>query len=504
MLDRLSHVVRNYKNYFYKFSWQLVLHYKLNEAYKKREWEKFDMLLQKKNPNSIVYRSWFAMKQAYFMKLNEPELVWKDIHELASKKKHFLALFAFRNYIYALIGNGNISELKLEIEKFDTLYKTYCPLIYLPGVCAMFVHKKEYKDCLELLDIWREGVKDENVKKEFVLKSYPYYAICKRGVSGNYCNDDLNVTEGLLNEMKNFYLPGSPAKEVFDECLLCWDEIKKSQNELLMDMRYEPSQTEALRAKVKNAVIEKKSFMLLRVGDGEAYAVADSSKEHQKHLEETLEQFWWGVNLDPELRKSIISDFKNTFSDADVIGMPYSIRLSQILTKFIPGSLNHADIRLKVLYHGMTKFLKNNEIKCSVWTDEYCNYAFVDEKYLSEIIALSTNVVLVTCFDIPEGNIFNNDKVKVVHSPPVKKISKVDNVVDFDKSLPEIINDLKVEVSGLVKEGTLVLLSAGFAGKPILKVVKDKGGVAIDFGSSIDHIMGYRTRNMELHSLFSD
>lgn len=500
MLRKLSYIIHRYKNYFYKFSWQIVAHYKLNEAYKKREWEKFSLLLNKRKPSSIVYKCWDAMKQAYFMKLDKPDVVWNDIHELCRKKNHFLSTFAFRNYIYALIGKGDVNSLKREIGKFESLYESYCPLIYLPGVCAIFVHDNQYENCLELLDTWNHSIKDENLKKEFILKSYPYYEVCNNKLKKN--NKKINISEGLIDKMNQFYELGSPARVVFDECCFCWDEIKSRQNELLMDMRYVPEQIKDLRAKVKNAVVQKKPFILLRVGDGEAYAFAEDSKVYQNQIENRLEQFWWGVNLEPELRHQIIKDFKDTFSAADIIGMPYSIRLAQILTKFIPGSLIYSDIRLKVLYHGVGKYLKNNEMKCSTWTDEYCNYAFVDKDYLSELIEASTNVVLVTCFDIPKENIFNHSKVQIVHSPPVQKISKVDNVVEFEKSLPEMISNLKLEVSELVKEGTLVFLSAGFAGKPILKVVKDKGGVAIDFGSSIDHIMGYRTRNMELHSLF--
>ena len=65
------------------------------------------------------------------------------------------------------------------------------------------------------------------------------------------------------------------------------------------------------------------------------------------------------------------------------------------------------------------------------------------------------------------------------------------------------MNDIKKKVGPHLYPGTLLLLSAGFAGKPILKLAKDKGAVALDFGSSIDHIMGYKTRNLELHTLFS-
>ncbi len=64
------------------------------------------------------------------------------------------------------------------------------------------------------------------------------------------------------------------------------------------------------------------------------------------------------------------------------------------------------------------------------------------------------------------------------------------------------MKDICLQVTDKIIPGTVVLVCAGFAGKFLLQASKKKGAIAIDFGSSIDHLLGHQTRNLELHTLF--
>ncbi|MGB0887152.1 MAG: hypothetical protein ACPGSL_03420 [Vicingaceae bacterium] len=497
MLQKITRKIFQYKD---KLSSENKIHKSFNIAYKNRNWEAFDLILEEENKNTITYRCWEAMKLGYFMQLKNPQEAWGEIHKDARVKKHFLAQFAFKNYIFSLINPAGFNELKKELPKLNQLYNTYCPLIYITGICALYIKNNEFKACLNFISDLNQIITDKSTRSQLKLRTYSYYVICKQKLSNEVSS--IRISEDLVGEMDKVYLPGSPAKNVLNECIACWDVIKSKSIDLLLDLRYSHYQEKQLKEKVKIALEQKEPFLLLRLGDGEAYAFAENSEEYKDKIIETLEDFWWGTTLKPELRSEIIGDFIKTFDAADVVGFPYTIRLSHILTSFTAGKLTYSDIRLKVLYNGVKDYLnKKSNIPSKIWTDEYCNYAFVEEAYMSNLINISTNVVLVTCFKIPDSSIFNHKKVKVVNAPPVKKISLVNDVVSNEKSLPEIMSSLKKEVEPHISEGTLLLLSAGFAGKSILKVAKDKGAVAIDFGSSIDHILGYKTRNLELHNL---
>lgn len=503
-----KHHYKLYNQTNFKFHKQL--HKQLSEAYRNRKWEEFDKILNSISKKSIIYNYWETMKLSYFNVLNKPSKKWKKIHKLCRKNFHFLAQYAFRNYIYSLIFSMRLTRLKRELPKFEKLYNTHCPLIYLPYICALYIKSKEYRECLLFLDKLKQSLTKESLIHEFELKSFPYYWICYYNTGKNENITKKSISEGLKDKMKTYFKVGSTAESILNDCLNCWQAIKNTNAVTLVDLRYIPEQALILKNKIEKALINKEPFLMLRLGDGESFAFAESLNDFKEKIVHFLEDFWWGTKLNDENRKRIIEDFHSTLKSADVIGLPYMIRLSKTLNQFSSNNLSsYSDISLKVLFNGIENFVKKNNMQCSLWVDEYSNYALIKKKDIKKFIELSTNVILVTCFKIPKNNIFNHLKVDIINIPPQKKISLVENVVVFNdkskyKTLPEIINGLKNNIESKVTKGTLLLMSGGFAGKSILKYAKNKGAVAIDFGSSIDNLMGYKTRNLELHILFDD
>ncbi|NQY67828.1 MAG: hypothetical protein HRT72_08920 [Flavobacteriales bacterium] len=122
--------------------------------------------------------------------------------------------------------------------------------------------------------------------------------------------------------------------------------------------------------------------------------------------------------------------------------------------------------------------------------------------FINSVIEKAANVLIVTCFNIPKGNILEHSKVSTMIIPPVRRVANYDGVPSNEKILPEIMEDLEKEMCADLLPGSVVLVCAGFAGKFLLKAAKDRGAVAIDFGSSVDHLLGLKTRNLELHTLF--
>lgn len=478
---------------------QLSKSQQLNHFYREREWTKFNSLLDSMNEKNSVFQVWNAMKEAYFMRLADASNTWRKISHKLTNQGHFLAAVAFRHYVNALITEGNLTDLKKELPKLRTEHKTHLPINSITWVGALFIKHRDYEGCLEFLDDLRDQLSGESLKI-FEIRSYPYYWLSKNGLG--VAQFDESISNGLKVLLKENVEKGSPADVVLAECLSCWDIILENHPALLLELRYLEDQMNKLRSKVKMALTAKQPLMLLRLGDGEAYAFANGEKEDEKDIKPTLEQFWWASNISSELSDSLNKEVKETILNADIIGLPYTIRLSQTLSEFSHGKLSYSDRRQKVLFQGMKDLLGNHSLVCKHWVDEYSNYAFVNSTVLKELIDLAENVVIVGCFQIPQNHYLNNDKIKVIYIPPVQKISAVDNVVKSDQPLPVVLNRIQKEVEPLIEPGSLLLLAGGYAGKPLLNLAKNKGAVAIDFGSGIDHVLGYKTRSQELHLLF--
>lgn len=473
----------------------------LTKYYRKRDWENFDLCLSKLSKRSSVYKVWDAVKKEYFMMLENPVETWEELTIKLRRRQHFLERRAFQSYIIALVDQQQLEKLKNELPKYEAVYKSHLPLNHIPWVGALFVKKKDYEGCLEFLDSLKRQFKGAD-KITFQLRSYPYYWLCYDQLNIENKISKSDITYGLKNLMQDVLKEGTPARKVFNTCIDCWNEVDKEKMKFLLELRYFHEQMDELRGVVLQALSNKEPLSLLRLGDGEAYAFLDDSNSEEKEIRPTLEKFWWGTTISEGLSQQLVREVKETILGADIIGFPNVIRLSQTLNAAGTGELSYSDKRQNILFRGVKNLLQNERFNSSYWVDEYTNYAFVKEEVLTKMLELATNVVVVGCFKIPDDNILNHPKVEVIHIPPVQKISAVANAVTNEKSMPEILKELQEKIKPKLAPGSLLLLAGGFAGKPILHMAKQQGAVAIDFGSGLDHVLGYKTRSQELHLLF--
>lgn len=473
----------------------------LTKYYRKRDWENFDLCLSKLSKRSSVYKVWDAVKKEYFMMLENPVKTWGELTIKLRRKQHFLERRAFQSYIIALVDQQELEKLKNELPKYETVYKSHLPLNHIPWVGALFVKKSDYEGCLEFLNSLKRQFKGADLIT-FQLRSYPYYWLCYNQLNIEDENSKEDITDGLRSLMQQVLKKGTPAQKVFNTCIDCWGVVDQENSKFLLELRYFQDQMNELRQLVMNALTNKEPLSLLRLGDGEAYAFLDDANSEEQEIRPTLEKFWWGTTIPEELSKQLVQDVRETILGADIIGLPNVIRLSQTLNAAGTGELSYSDKRQNILFRGMKALLKKESFNSRYWVDEYANYAFVKEEVLTRMLDLATNVIVVGCFEIPDDNILNHPKVEVIHIPPVQKISAVANAVSNEKSMPEILKELQETIKPKLSPGSLLLLAGGFAGKPILQMAKQQGAVAIDFGSGLDHVLGYKTRSQELHLLF--
>ena len=59
------------------------------------------------------------------------------------------------------INPAGFNELKKELPKLNQLYNTYCPLIYITGICALYIKNNEFKACLNFISDLNQIITDK-------------------------------------------------------------------------------------------------------------------------------------------------------------------------------------------------------------------------------------------------------------------------------------------------------------------------------------------------------
>lgn len=473
----------------------------LNAAYSRRHWSRFDALLQDAALPEPVALLWSTMRADYFQQLESPVEAWRATAVALVKQRHFLSYLAHQNFLAALVSKGLLADFSAHYARQYKEFRRGLPLNLVPSVGALYMRMEDPQGWLAFLN-WMRATVPVGQQQVLELKAYAYvrWAHEAAGIPHPYL--ERSLATGLVDWLERQVEPGSPAAQVLAAHNRCWDAIRSTDPDLLLEIRYRPEEAEALRERVLGALKRQESLMFLRMGDGEAYAFSNAATDALPEFREDLERLWWGKVLPVPLRESLAKAVRETLHDADIIGLPSMPRLAQVLHAFRPGDLSAASRKQLGLFEGVRTEVDRGRTVCSCWVDEYANYAFVDPDVLQLMMAAATNTVVVGCFEIPAGHFLHAPHAHHVAIPPVQKVAQAQGVVTSDRVLPEVLDDLQAELAPLLRPGTLCLLAAGFAGKPLLQLAKSRGAVALDLGSGLDHILGHRTRSPELHHLF--
>ncbi len=470
----------------------------LNQAYSRRHWGRFDTLLRDPALPRPIAQLWTTMRADYFQTLGDAPAAWKATLDALMVRRHFLSYLAHQNYLSALIAAGDLAAFKAAFPRQQREFGTSLPLNLVPSLGALFHRAGDHIGWLDFAESMRASV-PRGSRALFDLKAFAYGHLAREAVG---ITSGPSISAGLHAWMVQHFEPHSPAAQVLAAHDACWEAIRATSSTLLLEVRYRPEEALALRNRVLAALQQREPLMFLRLGDGEAYAFSNAATDELPNFREDLEHLWWGKVLPPPLRAEIAEAVRATVGAADIIGLPSTPRLAQVLHAFEPAPLPPASRKQLGLFQGVEAAVRSGSVRASCWMDEYANYAFVDPAALQELLAAATRTVLIGCFEIPSGHFLDRPDVKVVPIPPVQKVSRASGVVSSDRVLPEVLSEVEGQLIPLLQPGALCLLAAGIAGKPLLHLAKSRGAVALDFGSGLDHVLGHRTRSPELHHLF--
>lgn len=473
----------------------------LNQAYSRRHWTRFEALLQDAALPEPIALLWKTMRADYFQQLDAPEEAWRTTTDALVAQGHFLSYLAHQNFLSALVAKGLLTDFNAHYPRQRKEFRRGLPLNLVPSVGALYMRADDPHGWLGFLN-WMRATVPSGQRKVLELKAYAYVRWAHEAAGQPHPYLDEPLVSGLAEWLAHEAAPTSPAAQVLAAHNRCWEAIRAKSPELLLEVRYRAEEAEALRGRVLEALQRQEPLMFLRMGDGEAYAFSNEATEAGPEFREDLERLWWGKVLPGALREAIAQAVREALDDADIIGLPSMPRLAQVLHAFEPGNVSPASRKQLGLFKGVEEAVQHESLACSCWVDEYANYAFVNPDVLQSLMAAAANTVVVGCFEIPDGHFLQAPHAHHLPIPPVQKVAQAQGVVAADRVLPEVLDDLRADLAPLLRPGTLFLLAAGFAGKPLLQLAKSRGAVALDLGSGLDHILGHRTRSPELHHLF--
>lgn len=483
----------------------------IRKAFTARDYKKCSQIIKELHEiDNIAATYWQLHIDDFLMRLNNPVKEWSNFIDLASKINPY---FAFRGVIKKvdyLLKIDDLDGALLEIKKLSKERQNRIYKYFSAQFPILFLKRGQFRRCLKFLNKCEKQFNGDDLK-DFKLNAFVYRYICKKMLlrKERHNTKQNELSELLSDEMLKSYPSKSAPYLILRDYLRIHKDLKKEQKVILADLRWNKNQANKFKNKILKTINNKTPFSLVRISDGEGYGFSKLIADHfSDNLLNVNEHHWWNKSLPAKLREKTINGFLNSLNDADMIGFPGPIRLVRDLRIRYdnfenPTSALVREVRYRNIFQGVKKLLDQNRINENAWwVDEICNTVFHHKDFLERLIKNSENVVLVTCFKVPRGNLLDSKKVKVIPIPAAKK---VESVTDYDfggKVLPEVINNIEKQIKKNVKSGTLLLVSAGFAGKNLVSIGKECGAVALDVGSAIDYIFGYKTRNVDFYSQF--
>ncbi|WP_370134386.1 hypothetical protein [Alteromonas sp.] len=259
---------------------------------------------------------------------------------------------------------------------------------------------------------------------------------------------------------------------------------RRAEQLRFMDVRWSSKEADALLGLIESAIENKSPFSFVRISEGEGYLFSETQDFMTADDLDNRERHWWGEELDFATREKVLFLNRGALISADVIGIPSIYR-------FIRDSREGAEsLTENLIQRGLLNALNGVDSvssKSCLFTEEKGNIPlFLNFHNMKKIfnaaqrvvfISSMTKEILSTILDIP---------FCLVNIPTHNRTLSNNKYSSFEKPLPYVLEEKLKELERLTEPGTLVLVSAGVAGKCFLSAAKDKGAVALDVGGAID------------------
>ena len=265
------------------------------------------------------------------------------------------------------------------------------------------------------------------------------------------------------------------------------------------------SDVENLRLSLKSDITKSQPFSLLRLGDGEGNVLlwGNRRNDYPELSELCMKKIWilmfgyWSEN--PSNWDDIAKDMSQAIVNAKYLGLHPPLRLKKFLDKASNveevESLDHRGCAglFGVWDHMQTR----NGFSASdlVVTDCWIHAKIID--FYCDLISAAGNISLITCYEGLIELLFK--RTGVSHGENFLIPPQAANVKGKPEGLhyPDRFIQISGQLSGADLSGRLFFVAAGLLGKIYCDQIRQSGGMAIDFGSMADVLMGQGVRRYQ-------
>jgi hypothetical protein len=293
-------------------------------------------------------------------------------------------------------------------------------------------------------------------------------------------------------------------KELLFRVVSCEARLQSTFPKSLFDTDISSAQCRAFVSLVRGRLASREPFAFVRAGDGEAACLPYEPRlaAHASADARERERIWWGRPLPPALRARIAPAVARAIWDADCIGIPTTARFLREIRLDRPDALEHSltgrGLR-SLLYCSERIFeLRSSDLADPIFASCHLHQDLAIWDCYEELLDGVRDVVFISCHEGLADLVRERFNVSVAASVvlPADKVSGpfITNAAAKDRNLPEMLDSV-IDKIGDLPRGRLVLVGAGYPGKILVNIARERGGIALDLGSIFDYWLGLRTRS---------
>ncbi len=301
-----------------------------------------------------------------------------------------------------------------------------------------------------------------------------------------------------------------PISTVFQQ----FRQLAQGPQKLLLQTAISPDECFQISEVIIDHIRNKKAFALIRLGDGEGHYLPykASLQSFQAEDQQFSQEIWWGKSLiTTEKWQKIKALYHDAIAHANILGIPDPQRICRNLLEpgLNKGELNRESRGLLAVMNtveSLSKTYKEAE-EAPIISSCHIHSQLEVLGFWELILAEIDECVLISSHpELPKW-LLEKHAVKLSKEYLLPTEYKFAEQMGYDKS-PEkphfpdhfefICRDITVAYPGQV-----FIVAAGFLGKMYCHLIRQRGGIALDVGSTADYWLQFKTRRWNAPGPFS-
>lgn len=462
----------------------------IRENFRARNFPDFESYLKKIEPHDDIYARYFRLYARQNLRADVSLEEWEVLHADSKIKKSTTQ----RNIVSQIITKQlHLENFDISVAMFKDMIRSYGVALYdlrlVIGVLKLGIKQKRYDDAVA----FKEYVVGLDWPAD--LSYFMSLKLVEVMVELDLEEKKIEIKDGelwkdMFSKMEKMRtLPRN--KKYLKDLRAIYDGLEKKYR-LLLDIRISNQEQVELFSLIEQKLATSTPFLLLRIGDADCYGLKTDKIDPDQMARDcgAREMKWWGENIPDELREKIRRMFNETVIDTDVMGIPSIFRFISDLAapenSFILARNQRGSVAVMDAMNSMAQ--ADQFLPSMVFTENRCHHILFNQSALDRLASKAKHIVIMSRHD--------GEKIKSIFKGHTVDTVQIPDEGLKQESLPFRVDQLVEDLKSKVKKGSLVLVSAGFAGKYFLKVAKDQGAIALDVGAMADYWVGIKSRGV--------